>query len=83
MSDDTKPTPVNLPDTEAESLDEFRRENSHIFGIRNWLQEAVEANGAVMTGGGCGMGAADIDIKFEGRHYNIQIKPLVAQEPAQ
>lgn len=83
MSDDDA-IPVNLPDGFDEgSLDEFRRENSHIYGIRGWLQEAVETHGARFTGGGCGGGEADIDIEFEGQRYNIVIRPLKRAEPRQ
>lgn len=46
------------------------------FNMRDWLQKACEAKGAKMTGGGIGMGQADIDIELEGCHYNISIKPL-------
>lgn len=46
------------------------------FNMRGWLQKAVEAQGAKMTGGGVGMGQADIDIELDGCAYNISIKPL-------
>lgn len=83
MSDD-KPIPVNLPEGVDEvGLDEFRRENSGIFEIRKWLQEAVEAHGARFTGGGCGGGEADIDIVLDGVSYNINIKPIKPVERAQ
>lgn len=46
------------------------------FNMRDWLQQACEAKGAKMTGGGIGMGQADIDIELDGCSYNISIKPL-------
>lgn len=46
------------------------------FNMREWLQKACEAAGGKMTGGGIGMGQADIDIELEGCRYNISIKPL-------
>ena len=46
------------------------------FNMRKWLQDACEAKGAKMTGGGVGGGQADIDIELEGHHYNISIRPL-------
>ena len=46
------------------------------FNMRTWLERACEAAGAVVTGGGIGMGQADIDIVLEGHHYNISIRPL-------
>lgn len=48
-----------------------------LLNMRNWIQKACEAQGAKMTGGGCGMGAADIDIELEGYGYNINIRPLI------
>lgn len=47
------------------------------LNLRDWLQGAVEAKGARMTGGGVGCGGSDIDIELEGCHYNIFIKPIV------
>lgn len=83
MSED-KPIPVNLPEgLDEASLDDFRAENAGIFEIRKWLQEAVEAQGARFTGGGCGGGEADIDIELDGARYNIVIKPLRPRERAQ
>lgn len=49
-----------------------------LFNSRAWITKAVEAQGAKVIGGGCGMGAADIDIELEGHRYNIQIKPIVS-----
>ena len=80
MSKDTKPIPVNLPEGLAEGLDEFRRENTHIFGVRQWLREAVEAHGARQTGAACGGGEADIDIELDGAQYNINIRPIKPAE---
>jgi hypothetical protein len=46
------------------------------FNMRDWLRKACEAAGGRFTGGGIGMGQADIDIELEGCHYNISIRPL-------
>lgn len=46
------------------------------LNMRDWLTTAVEAKGAKMVGGGCGLGQADIDIELEGCRYNISIRPL-------
>lgn len=56
------------------SLDEMDVES--FSNLRNWLQKAVEAQGAKMVGGGIGMGQADIDIDLDGCRYNISIRPL-------
>lgn len=47
-----------------------------LFNSRNWLEKALEAGGAVRTGGGMGMGVAHVDIVLEGRRYDISIKPM-------
>jgi hypothetical protein len=48
-----------------------------LLNMRAWLQAAVEQAGAIMSGGGCGMGEADIDVRLEGHDYNIRIKPII------
>jgi hypothetical protein len=83
MSDD-KPIPVNLPDgVDESSMDEFRRENSSIFETRRWVQDALENHGARVTGAGCGMGEADIDIEIGSERFNIVIKPIRPAERTQ
>lgn len=47
-----------------------------LLELRDWLQNAVEAQGARMTGGGVGLGAADIEIKLGDRRYEITIRPM-------
>lgn len=47
-----------------------------LLNSREWLQKAVEAKGAVMTGGGVGCGQADIDVILEGHKFNISIRPI-------
>lgn len=47
------------------------------WNMRQWLQKAVEAAGAKVTGSGIGMGRADIDIELDGCRYNVSIKPLL------
>jgi hypothetical protein len=56
------------------SLDEM--DTAAFFNMRDWLQKAVEAQGAKMVGGGIGMGQADIDIDLDGCRYSISIRPL-------
>jgi hypothetical protein len=51
-----------------------------LFNMLDWLQKVVEAAGAKMTGGSCGMGEADIDVELEGHQFNITIKPLLRRE---
>lgn len=48
-----------------------------LLNSREWLTKAVEAKGAKVTGGGCGGGQADIDIKLEGCDFNVSIKPIL------
>lgn len=58
----------------GKTLDEMDVEA--FFNMRDWLKAACEAKGARMTGGGVGLGQADIDIELEGHRYNISIRPL-------
>jgi len=48
-----------------------------LFNIRNWFRKACEAKGAIFTGGGIGLGEANIDIELEGYAFNICIKPMI------
>ena len=48
-----------------------------MLNMRDWLQKAIEAKGAEMTGGGIGMGMADIDFMLEGHEFNVTIKPRI------
>ena len=48
-----------------------------LLNSRDWLTKAVKAKGAEVTGGGCGFGQADIDIKLEGDDFNVSIKPII------
>jgi hypothetical protein len=52
-----------------------------MLNMRDWLEAACQAKGAKFTGGGCGMGEADIDIELEGHHFNIRIRPLIRATP--
>jgi len=47
-----------------------------LLNSREWLQKALEAKGAKITGGGCGCGQADLDITLEGCKFNVSIRPL-------
>lgn len=52
-----------------------------LLNSRDWLQKALEAQGAKITGKGIGMGAADLDIELEGHRYNITVRPIVSEPP--
>lgn len=43
------------------------------LNIRSWLQKALEAKGAKITGGGCGVGGADLDFTLEGCKFNVVV----------
>ena len=70
MNDDFNDLPKDLV------LSEDFGDPETLFNSRDWLTKAVEAQGAKFTGGGVGMGQADIDIELEGMRFNISIKPL-------
>jgi hypothetical protein len=42
---------------------------------RNWLETAVKAKGAKVTGGGMGMGACDVTFTLEGFPYAVTMRP--------
>jgi hypothetical protein len=70
--------PVNLPEgvPQIEIGNLGFEDIGAAFNMRDWLQDACEAKGAKMIGGGFGMGAADIDVELEGCKFNITIKPI-------
>lgn len=71
------PIPVNMPDLPPMEIGNLGFEDiGAAFNMRGWLQKAVEAAGAEMTGGGFGGGVADISIKLEGHDYWLTIKPM-------
>lgn len=45
------------------------------FNSRDWLRKAIEASGAKITGGGVGVGGADLDFTLEGCKFNVRIQP--------
>ena len=45
------------------------------LNMREWLINALEAKGALITDTGIGMGEADVGIKLLGMPYSISIKP--------
>ncbi len=63
-----------MPDPEFSKLD-----IQSLFNMRQWVQEAVEAKGAKVTGAGIGvsgsLGLADIDVEIEGFSFNLEIRP--------
>lgn len=69
-------TPINPPGPNAPEVlaDDFG-DPITLLNSRDWLTMAVEAKGARVTGGGCGMGQADIDIVLEGCKFNVCIRP--------
>ncbi len=48
-----------------------------LLNSRDWLQGALEKAGAEFTGGGMGMGKADIDIVLEVFEFNVSIRPKI------
>ena len=50
-----------------------------LFGIRQWMREAIERRGGKVTGAGIGvrgdLGMADIDVEIEGFRFNVEIIP--------
>jgi hypothetical protein len=76
MADENEPDDAT---TELPILSGFADGQDPVIALnmRDWLQKACEAQGAKMTGGGVGLGGADIDIELEGCRYNVFIKPIL------
>ena len=46
------------------------------FNIRQWVQDALVAKGAKITGAGVGVEGSDLDFEVEGFPFNVWIKHL-------
>lgn len=71
--------PVNLPSGHGapEMLAEDFGDPVALLNSRTWLDRAMKAAGATITGGGCGCGQADTDIILQGYHFNVSIRPII------
>ena len=45
------------------------------FNMREWVQRALEAKGAKITGAGLGAGGCDLDFEVDGFKFNVWITP--------
>jgi hypothetical protein len=52
-----------------------------LLNSRDWLQKAIEAMGAKVTGAGIGCGQADMDFTLEGFEFNVSLKPIIRDRP--
>lgn len=66
---------VNLPPVGADRLADDFGDPIALLNSRTWLDKAMVAAGAKITGGGCGCGQADSDIELEGCKFNVSIRP--------
>lgn len=46
-----------------------------MYNIRTWVEQALIAKGAEITGKGVGVNVADLDFELEGQKFNIEVKP--------
>ena len=68
---------IERPDTSNEFGTTLNEMDVEAFiNARDWLQKALEAQGAARIGAGVGLGQADIDIELEGARFNVSIRPL-------
>lgn len=44
-----------------------------LLSVRRWLHQAVESQGAAVTGSGVGFGQADVRIVVDGRRFTVSI----------
>lgn len=45
------------------------------LNMRDWLERAIKASGAVIHGKSFGCSSADIDFEIEGVRFNVEIRP--------
>lgn len=69
------PTMPQLPDV---ALAEGFGDVPTLFASRDWLQKALEAKGAKITGGGFGCGQCDLDFVLEGCTFYVSLRPRVS-----
>lgn len=48
-----------------------------LFASRQWLQQAIEAKGAKITGGGMGGGQCDLWFMLDGCEFMVSLKPVL------
>lgn len=46
-----------------------------LFNLRGWLEKCLTEGGAQITGGGIGLGGADLTFDLEGFPFYIECKP--------
>ena len=61
---------------EKNEIPQFDDSIEGLLSLREWLENCLKANGAVITGGGIGMGAADVDIQLNNAHYTLSIRKM-------
>lgn len=68
----TEKIPCNLPEGVP-----LRMEGDPVsmFNIRTWLEKAIAAKGAEVTGKGVGNNEADLDFTLEGCKFNVIVRP--------
>lgn len=74
MADDNETGPMGLPPMVL--AEDFGDPHCH-WNARKWLQAALEAKGAKVTGAGMGGGQADLDIVLDGAQFNVSIRPIL------
>ena len=71
-----KPTGTTTEPPEVDKLEGAPTHWRANYNIRCWVQKALEAKGARISGAGFGACQSDLDIELEGMRYNIKIRPL-------
>lgn len=74
VDDEAGPSLDQLPASFGSLAPEFGDPET-LFNSRDWLRAALEAKGAKITGGGVGLGQADLDFELEGCKFNVSLAP--------
>ncbi len=78
-NDDTRPSVepsqghVTMADMDISQMGDIEG----MSNMRAWLEGALKAKGAKVTGGGIGMGSADVEMTLEGFKYDVSIMPRI------
>ena len=69
------PPTAAIQDIYVHGLHESFGDYEALLNSRDWLEAAIVNKGAKVTGKGCGLGGADLDILIDGFRFSVSIRP--------